>query len=101
MSRSGSRPKAVTILPALPVTAVGKPYKVPLRCHAAREELTALLHALGVDLPTDDAWCVEIDGRLTVTLAVPDEALATAVAGLLDNYTVAHRISVAISTSSQ
>jgi fatty-acyl-CoA synthase len=97
---AAAAPKAVTILPTLPVTAVGKPYKVPLRCDAARQELAAPLRALAVNLPNDDAWCVEIDGRLTVTLTVPDEATAKFVADLLDNYTIAHRISVATPISS-
>jgi hypothetical protein len=35
-------PRTVTMLPALPLTAVGKPFKVPLRCDAARQEPAGL-----------------------------------------------------------
>jgi hypothetical protein len=56
----------VTILPALPLTAVGKPFKVPLRCDATRQEHAVPLRALVIDLPDDGSWCVEIHGRLTV-----------------------------------
>jgi fatty-acyl-CoA synthase len=36
-------PKSVTVLDALPLTAVGKPYKVALRADATRTELHAAL----------------------------------------------------------
>jgi fatty-acyl-CoA synthase len=39
-------PKTVTVLDALPVTAVGKPYKVALRADATRAELRAALDAI-------------------------------------------------------
>jgi fatty-acyl-CoA synthase len=93
-------PKAVTILPALPLTALGKPYKVPLRCHAAQQELAPPLCALGVDLPDDSAWCIEIDGRLVVTLTVANETTVKSIADVLDNYTVDGRITVEASVSS-
>jgi fatty-acyl-CoA synthase len=91
---AAAAPKTVTILPALPLTAVGKPFKVPLRCDAARQELAAPLRALGLDLSDDGSWCVEIDGRLTVALTVPDDTLAGRVAELLDSYTIERRIVV-------
>jgi fatty-acyl-CoA synthase len=92
---AAAAPKSVTILPALPLTAVGKPYKVPLRCDAARQELAAPLRALGLDVPHDGSWCVEIDGRLTVTVTAPDHTVAEKVAGLLDHYTIERQITVA------
>jgi fatty-acyl-CoA synthase len=91
---SAAAPKTVTILPALPLTAVGKPFKVPLRCDAARQELAAPLRALGLDLPDDGSWCVEDDGRLIVAVTVPDGTLAERVAELLDSYTIERRIVV-------
>jgi fatty-acyl-CoA synthase len=92
---TAAAPRTVTILPTLPLTAVGKPFKVPLRCDAARRELAAPLRALGLDLSDDGSWCVEIDGRLTVTVTVPDDTLASRIAELLDSYTIERRIVVA------
>jgi fatty-acyl-CoA synthase len=75
---AAAAPRTVTILSALPLTAVAKPFKVPLRCDAARQELAGPLSALGLDLADDGSWCVEIDGRLTVTVTVADDTLARA-----------------------
>ena len=40
VAEPAAAPKAVTVLDALPVTAVGKPYKLPLRADATRRELS-------------------------------------------------------------
>ena len=90
---AAAAPKDVTILPALPVTAVGKPHKVPLQCDAARRELGPQLRALGVDLPDDD-WCTQVEGRLTVTLTLPDSAVRDDVSALLDRYALDRRLDV-------
>ena len=44
--RAGCRPKEVVVLDALPVTDVGKPYKLPLRADATRRELGLALDGL-------------------------------------------------------
>lgn len=43
ISERAAAPKTVTIIDAIPVTDVGKPYKVPLRAIAAEHALTAAL----------------------------------------------------------
>ena len=81
-------PKVVTILPALPHTAIGKPYKLGLRILATQQELGPQLAALGMDLP-DDGWCDQHDGQVLVTLPTPQSAsLRAAVANLLDRYAI-------------
>src|SRR6185503_10155191 len=51
-------PKTVTVLDALPVTSVGKPYKLALRADAAERELTEALAGTagvrGIDVESDD-----------------------------------------------
>ncbi|HSP38588.1 MAG TPA: acyl-CoA synthetase [Frankiaceae bacterium] len=84
-----SVPKDITILAALPYTAVGKPYKVDLRVRAARQELTEKLAQIGYAVPPGDGWCVQRDGRLVVTLPKPtDIEQQPAVARLLDGYAI-------------
>jgi fatty-acyl-CoA synthase len=84
-------PKAVTVLPALPVTAVGKPYKLGLRILATRHELAGRLAALGYRVPDDD-WCDQQDGQIVVALPPPPEpTLRAAVRDLLDRYPLTWR----------
>ncbi|MFI5101573.1 MAG: AMP-binding protein, partial [Actinomycetes bacterium] len=80
-------PRHVTVLPVLPVTAVGKPYKVGLRVLATREELTAALAGAGVPVPPSETWCDQLDGRVEVTFpAPPDEGARKAAAAVFDTY---------------
>ena len=65
-----------------------------LRWDATRQELAEPLSALGLDLADDGSWCVEIDGRLTVTVTAADDTLARSVAELLDSYAIERRIIV-------
>jgi fatty-acyl-CoA synthase len=84
-------PKAVTVLPALPLTAVGKPYKLGLRILATRHELAARLAAIGYRVP-DDGWCDQHDGQIAVALPPPPDAtLRAAVCDLLDRYPLTWR----------
>lgn len=84
-------PKAVTVLPALPVTAVGKPYKPALRVLATSHELAGRLAAIGYRVPDDD-WCDQHEGQIVVALPPPPEAtLRAAVSDLLDRYPLAWR----------
>jgi fatty-acyl-CoA synthase len=78
---SAAAPKTVTVMDALPVTDVGKPYKLALRADATRRELAEALDGTsGVR-----AIVVEItDGTITATVTVAspgDEAGAKAVLG--------------------
>ena len=79
-------PKAVTVLPALPITAVGKGHKVPLREDATRRELGPQLSAAGVLPPQDESWCRQVDGRLTVTLSIATAEQLERVRVLLGHY---------------
>jgi fatty-acyl-CoA synthase len=71
-SEAAAAPKAVRVLDALPGTAVGKPYKLPLRADAARRVLTEVLDAIdGVQ-----AVAAEADsGSVTVTVTLRASAL--------------------------
>ncbi|MFE4519015.1 acyl-CoA synthetase [Kitasatospora sp. NPDC056783] len=61
-------PKSVTVLPALPLTDIGKPNKIPLRLDATRRAVAAALAELGLTVDHEQILCTVIDGRTTVTL---------------------------------
>ena len=81
-------PKAVTVLDALPVTAIGKPYKLALRADATRR---AIAEALA---PVDgaDVDAVIEDGTVVATVTLPSEADTSTVAATLRRYTVPSRL---------
>lgn len=84
-------PRTVTVLDALPVTAIGKPYKPPLRMDAARRAITAALaghRGVSVDADIDNGEPV-----LTVTLNAPSQRLD--VDRELSRYAVTYRITTA------
>ncbi|MER7922324.1 acyl-CoA synthetase [Streptomyces sp. NPDC096057] len=77
VGEQAAAPKAVRVLDALPITAVGKPYKLPLRADATRRVLTDLLGDL------DDVVEVSAVGdsgtvTATVTLRVTASVETTA-----------------------
>ncbi|MDI5940050.1 MULTISPECIES: acyl-CoA synthetase [unclassified Micromonospora] len=84
-------PRSVTVLDQLPVTAVGKLYKLALRRDAAREELRAALDRIaGV---RDVAAMIEGDSivaTVTVHSSVPEEA----VRAVLGRYAIEWRLAV-------
>jgi fatty-acyl-CoA synthase len=82
-------PKAVTVLDALPVTLVGKPYKPALRAEATRE---AVLDALR-DLPsvTGVRGAVE-DGAVVVVVGLAAGADETPVKHTLNRFAVTFRL---------
>jgi fatty-acyl-CoA synthase len=84
-------PKAVTILDTLPVTAVGKPYKLALRADAAGRELRAALGAIAG--PHEVAANVEGSSIVAVVKVSPgtDEA---AVKAILGRYAIEYRLEV-------
>jgi fatty-acyl-CoA synthase len=89
VAERGAAPKEVTVLDALPVTAVGKPYKLALRADATRRAFADALSGLCEDV----AIATEIvDGSVVATVEVgPDDDL-TAVNAVLDQYAVASRV---------
>ncbi|MGZ8801413.1 MAG: acyl-CoA synthetase [Mycobacterium sp.] len=89
VTERAAAPKAVTVLDALPVTAIGKPHKLPLRAHAARQVVaTALAGHSGV---TVDARVDDGTAAITVTLA--DPADHNEVHRALGRYSITYRIS--------
>jgi fatty-acyl-CoA synthase len=85
-------PKEVVIRDALPVTAVGKPYKVALRADAAVQEIRGALARAGVTLADDTVVCDPATGALEVLVHAPaDVALRAAITTTLDRYSVRWR----------
>lgn len=84
-------PKAVTVLDALPVTDVGKPYKLALRADATRR---AIADALAPFAGAGVEALIE-DGSVVATVAVPAGADEAAIKGTLARYTIAWRTEVA------
>lgn len=83
-----SSPKSVTVVDQLPVTAVGKPYKLALRADATRVALSEALREMA------DVHAVETaieDSTIVVTVSA-DEASHAAVKRVLDEYGVRWRI---------
>ncbi|GLZ35315.1 acyl-CoA synthetase [Lentzea sp. NBRC 105346] len=81
-------PKAVTVLDALPVTAVGKPYKLALRADATRRAIAEALAPF--DGVTVDA--VIEDGTVLAAVTLPSEVDEPKVAATLARYTVPTRL---------
>ena len=79
VAERAAAPKAVTVLDALPVTALGKPYKLPLRQHAVRGALVDAMAGFGAGVEVETR--IE-DGAVVATVTVPagtDQAPITAV----------------------
>jgi fatty-acyl-CoA synthase len=93
---SAAAPRAVIIMDALPVTDVGKPYKLALRADATRRELADVLAGTG----GVRAITAEIDDGIviaTVTVASPgDEAGVKAVLG---NYAIPWQVTTELGTA--
>ncbi|RZU74390.1 fatty-acyl-CoA synthase [Micromonospora kangleipakensis] len=84
-------PKTVTILDELPVTAVGKLYKLALRTDAAREELRAALDQTAGVLDV----AVAIEGSsIVATVKIHPSAQEEAVKAILGRYAIEWRLVV-------
>jgi fatty-acyl-CoA synthase len=79
-------PKSVSIIEALPVTAVGKPFKLGLRADAARhamdEALKGVVGVHAVEARVDD-------GSIVITVTAGPEADAAAIDATLGRYALA------------
>ncbi|WP_324198441.1 acyl-CoA synthetase [Nocardia beijingensis] len=84
-------PKTVTILDALPVTDVGKPYKLGLRADATRRELVDAL--TGITGVHSIAATVE-DGAIVAIVELDDAGDENAVAVVLGRYAIEWRVGV-------
>ena len=82
-------PKAVTVLDALPLTSVGKPFKPALRAEATREAVTEALR--GVPTVTGVRGLVE-DGVVVVVVGLPRGADDTPVKEALDHFAITWRL---------
>ncbi|WP_051021781.1 acyl-CoA synthetase [Nocardia araoensis] len=84
-------PRTITILDALPVTDVGKPYKLGLRADATRRELVdALAEIAGIRSITA---AVE-DGAIVASVELEPSADQQAVEAVLGRYAIAWRVVV-------
>jgi fatty-acyl-CoA synthase len=87
LSESAAVPKEVIIRDALPVTAVGKPYKVALRADAIEREIRGALARAGLTVADDDIVCDPATGALEVVVHAPaEEDLRAAITTTLDRY---------------
>ncbi|MCV7229488.1 acyl-CoA synthetase [Mycolicibacterium komossense] len=89
VSERASAPKSVTVVDTLPVTAIGKPYKLPLRADATRnavvEALSGLSGVEAVDAGTEG-------GSTVVTVTVNERADREAVESTLSRYPLTYRV---------
>jgi fatty-acyl-CoA synthase len=89
VTERAAAPKAVTIVDALPVTAVGKPFKLPLRADAtevaAREALAAIVGVESVDAHIRD-------GGASVTVVVGSHADEVAVQDILGRFSFPYTV---------
>jgi fatty-acyl-CoA synthase len=76
-------PKSVAVVDALPLTAVGKPYKLGLRANAARN---AIQEALAHDAGVDGVDATVDDGSILVTVTVDPSADVEAIDATLSRY---------------
>ena len=81
-------PKVVTVLDALPVTPVGKPYKPALRAEATR---AAVAEALQDVRSVTEVRGVVVDGAVVAVVAVVDDADKTSVKEILDRFAISWR----------
>ena len=88
VSERAAAPKEVRILNELPVTGVGKPYKLGLRADAARRAVHA---ALG-ELVRPEAVTADVeDGSIVVAIALPPGLEEETVQARLDHFSVSCR----------
>jgi len=80
-------PREVLVVDAIPLTAVGKPYKLGLRLDATRRAVHAELAAQGADCDPERIVCRPHDGGVRVTVPAPsDGAVRRRVTAALDRY---------------
>jgi fatty-acyl-CoA synthase len=84
-------PKTVTVLDALPVTAVGKPYKVALRADATRQELRAALDPIA---GVHDVDATVEGSAIEAVVIVSRSADQAAVKAIVGRYAIESRLEV-------
>ncbi|MEU7873442.1 acyl-CoA synthetase [Dactylosporangium sp. NPDC049140] len=91
VSDPAAAPKAVTVLDALPVTAVGKLYRLALRTDATRRELLAALDEIA---GVRDVEAMIEGSAIVATVKVSASADVAAVKAVVDRYAVGWRLVV-------
>ncbi|WP_020102040.1 acyl-CoA synthetase [Mycobacterium sp. 360MFTsu5.1] len=86
VAESAAAPRSVIAIDAIPVTAVGKPYKLPLRADATRN---AVRDALAAVPGVADVEAAVDDGAIAVTVVVGADADTDAIAATLGRYALA------------
>jgi fatty-acyl-CoA synthase len=91
VAEPAAAPKHVVVRDALPITDVGKPYKLALRADATRRALADALAGLASDLEVT----AEIeDGAVVATVTVDSATDQSAVRGALNRYAIRWRLAV-------
>ena len=90
VAERAAAPKAVTVLDALPVTAVGKPYKLALRAAATRRSVTDAL----AEVPHTEVDTAIEDGTVLTTVTVAPNTDTSAVTAALDQYAIRWQLAV-------
>ena len=85
VAERAAAPKAVTVVDALPVTAVGKPYKLPLRQDAVRSALVDAVAGFGAGIDVETQ--IE-DGSVVATVTAAAGIDESAIKAVLDRYPV-------------
>lgn len=89
VSERAAAPKEVTILDAIPVTAVGKPNKLSLRCDATRVELVDALR----DIADIDTVTAKVDdGTIVATVTTATVAAKAAAEAVVGRYSIEARV---------
>jgi fatty-acyl-CoA synthase len=82
-------PKSIVVVEALPITDVGKPYKLALRARATEDAVTKALSGVeGVAAIT----AAVIDGSVVAFIALDDPAAHSAVATVLNRFAIAWEV---------
>ncbi|WP_078315629.1 acyl-CoA synthetase [Mycobacterium sp. D16Q16] len=89
VAEAAAAPKAVIVIDTIPITAIGKPYKLPLRADAARRAVTDAVTGIdGIRAVTADTE----DGATVVTVNLAAGSSHAMVEAILDRYTITWRL---------
>jgi fatty-acyl-CoA synthase len=88
VAERAAAPKAVTVIDVLPVTAVGKPYKLALRADAALRELTQALAPIG---GRHEVRTLIEDGAIVAEVTLTDAADEPVAKEVLARYAITAR----------
>jgi fatty-acyl-CoA synthase len=90
VSEKAAAPKSVTVLEALPVTDVGKPFKPALRAEALRDAVADALH--GIPFVAGVRGVVEGEGEAVAVVDVAHGVDTTPLKQALDRFAISWRL---------